>query len=416
MDKKSSEEIFHQLSYFPRQRMALFRSLPVNEQGFVLLNVSKRLQREILEKLSNEEILVLSHYLDPDKATDLLQNVKEHRRKKITKALSQDIKEKVEFLLKFSPRSAAGLMSLDYIEIEETASFEEVGEIIKKHEKRTGRLPAIFIVKDGFLLGELPAHFLGLYGAREPVRKYIKKIPTIPYNQDENDVFRVFKLHPHNKIAVLNDDESIIGVIYSDDVLRMIQRRSTRRLYDFAGVSEEEDVFDSFWIKVHHRYKWLIINLGTAFLAASVVSLFQGTIARYVILAVYMPIIAGMGGNAATQTLAVLVRGIALKEITLKSSYKALFNEVTAGFINGIINGAIVAAVAVLWNANPMLGLVVALAMIANLVVAAFFGTIIPLVMKKLGSDPATSATIFITTATDIFGFLSLLGLATLLL
>jgi len=160
----------------------------------------------------------------------------------------------------------------------------------------------------------------------------------------------------------------------------------------------------------------LIINLATAFLAASVVSLFQETISAFVLLAVYMPIVAGMGGNAGTQTLAVVVRGLALKEIELKTAKRVIINEIIAGGINGIINGILVAAVAILWNKNPMFGLVIGLAMVINLIIAGFFGAIVPLIMKQLGKDPASSATIFITTATDVFGFLSFLGLATILL
>ena len=168
--------------------------------------------------------------------------------------------------------------------------------------------------------------------------------------------------------------------------------------------------------KVKFRYKWLIINLGTAFLASFVVSLFGSTISKYVLLAVYMPIIAGMGGNAATQTMAVMVRGIALKQIDLKSPFNALKKEVLAGAINGIINGIIVALVVIIINHDLMIALILAMAMVANLIVAGFFGTLIPLVMKRLGKDPASSATIFITTATDVLGFLAFLGLAKLLL
>ena len=202
-------------------------------------------------------------------------------------------------------------------------------------------------------------------------------------------------------------------MIYSDDILRIIEKRSLNTLRDFAGVSKEEDVFDSALTKVKNRYKWLIINLGTAFLAASVVGLFQETISAFVLLAVYMPIVAGMGGNAGTQTLAVVVRGLTLKEIVGK---RVVINEMLAGAINGIINGAIVAAVAAFLHKNPMLGLIVCLAMIINLIIAGMFGAIVPLIMKRLGKDPASSATIFITTATDVLGFFAFLGLASIFL
>jgi len=234
----------------------------------------------------------------------------------------------------------------------------------------------------------------------------------VKYDEDEKAVIETFKSHPHDKIVVLDDDGSILGIIYSDDVLKLLKKASVNDLQRFAGVSEEEDVLDPPLVKVKNRYRWLIINLATAFLAASVVSLFQKTISAYVLLAVYMPIVAGMGGNAGTQTLAVMVRGLALKEIEPKRVQKVIINEMVAGGINGIINGGLVALVATLWNKSPMLGLIVAIAMIVNLVIAGFFGALIPLIMKKLGKDPASSATIFITTATDVCGFFAFLGLA----
>jgi len=192
--------------------------------------------------------------------------------------------------------------------------------------------------------------------------------------------------------------------------------REASSLYGFAGVRAEESVFDNAGRKIKHRYKWLMINLGTAFLASTIVSLFDETISKYVLLAVYMPVVAGMGGNAGTQTLAVLVRGISMNQITLKTMWRTLKNELGSGFVNGAINGAIITGIVFLKDGDWRIGLILALAMSVNLVIAGFFGTIVPLVMKRLGKDPASSATVFITTATDIFGFLTFLGLATLIL
>lgn len=396
--------------------MPIFRDIPVNKQGFVLSSLSRRIQKEIIDKLGNEELVELVDYLDPDETTDLLRNVDVKRSKKILKKLGKEIREKVEFLLKFNPKTAAGMMSLDYVEVNRDITFEQLAEIIQKHEKRTGRFPAILAVEDGFLAGELPAYVLAVAKRKERISKYITKVLSVKYNKDENEVITAFKKHPHNKIVVLDKDDSILGVIYSDDILKLIEKRSANNLRKFAGVSEEEDVLDSALVKVKNRYKWLIINLATAFLAASVVSLFQETISAFILLAVYMPIVAGMGGNAGTQTLAVVVRGLALKEVELKTAKRVIINEVLAGGINGIINGILVAVVAVLWNKSPRLGLIVGLAMIVNLVIAGFFGTVIPLIMKRLGKDPASSATVFITAATDVFGFLVFLGLATIIL
>jgi len=416
MAKKKTQSIVYEILSSPKKRISIFREIPVNDQGFILLSLPKKLQREIMNKLSDKELVELLDYLDSDETTDLLQNIGIKRSKKILKKLGRELREKVKFLLKFDPRTAAGLMSLDYIEVEKNITFEQISKIIQKHEKRTGKFPAILVVQDGFLVGELPAHTLAIGKRKEKIGKYVKKIPSIEHDKNEREIVAVFKKHPHNKIVVLDKDNSILGIIYSDDILKLIEKQSANNLRQFAGVSEEEDVLDPALTKVKNRYRWLIINLATAFLAASVVGLFQGTISKYVLLAVYMPIVAGMGGNAGTQTLAVVVRGLALKEIELKTAKRVIINEIIAGGINGIINGILVAAVAILWNKSPILGLVIGLAMIINLIIAGFFGAIIPLIMKKFGKDPASSATIFITTATDVFGFLSFLGLATIML
>lgn len=400
----------------PEANLALLRSLPANKRGFILLDLSAHVKEEIMGDLSNEEIVKLVGYLDTDQATDLLQHVTISRRNKIITKMSNHLRSSVESMLSFDPRTAAGNMSLDYIEISNDINAEEVAKMTRKHEKRTGKFPTILVVQDGLLIGELPAHSLAIARKNEKVKKYVKTMPHIQHNKHRDDIMKVFMRHAHNKIVVLDEDESIMGVLYSDDILRLINRQSAKSLNDFAGIHDEEDVLDNALTKVNFRYKWLIVNLATAFLAAAVVGLFENTIAKYVILAAYLPIVAGMGGNAATQTLAVIVRGITLKEIEFGNAKKAILNEVAAGAINGLITGLIALILALATNQTPMFGLIIALAMTFNLIIAGFFGAVTPLIMKKIGKDPATSATIFITTATDVFGFLAFLGLATILL
>lgn len=400
----------------PDDKMSIFREIPANQQGYILFHLTKAFRHEIINGLKPKEIKKLIHFLDPDEMTDLLQLIHRRKRKKIIKTLGKEIKEKVEFLLDFNPKTAAGMMSLDYIEVSKNQTFDQVSRIIHKHEKRTGKFPAILVVEDGFLLGELMGYKFALHDGKEKVGKYFHKIPHVKFNAPESEIVAKFKKHPHNKIVVIDEDDSIMGAIYSDDILQIIEEKPMSGLSEFAGINEEEDVLDSALSKVRYRYKWLIINLGTAFMAASIVSLFESTIQAFVLLAIYMPIVAGMGGNAGTQTLAVTVRGIALKEIKLSTARKVIINEVVAGGINGLINGVIVALIAVFWNQSPLLGLVLGVAMFINLMIAGFFGTVIPLLMKQLGKDPAASATIFITTATDVFGFFVFLGLASLIL
>lgn len=410
------EKVVEQITKLPKVRMTLFRDIDPAQQGFVLLKLSKRIRHNVIEDLDNKELIELLNHLDPDKATDLIQELKPHRSKKITSKLNYEVKEKVEILLSFNPKTAAGLMNLDYVVVQPSEHFADVGKDLIEHEKRTGKFPAILVIKDGKLSGELPGHELAVRSGRDKIEGYVKKIPTIKFDSDEHKVINSFIKNPHNKVAVLDEDDSVLGIIHSDDLLALIDKRTANDLYGFAGVSKEEGALDSVGTKVRRRYVWLIINLGTAFMAASVVGLFQDTISKLTLLAVYMPIVAGMGGNAATQTLAVAVRGLVMKEIDLKHGLAFAARELGAGIINGVINGAIVALVAILINKNPMLGLVLAMAMVGNLIIASVAGAIIPLIMKRLGKDPATSATIFITTFTDVGGFSIFLGLAQIML
>lgn len=312
--------------------------------------------------------------------------------------------------------TAASIMSPDFIQVDDTATVEVVSKRLRAYEKRTGRPPAILVLRQGRLVGCLPAYELGLRKPLEKIHRYVREMAVVGPNAKQREIVATFRGHPHDKVAVVDEDGSVLGIIYSDDLLRLLHEHSARALFSFAGVKDEENVHDSATSKVRHRFKWLLVNLGTAFLAAFTVSLFKETISQVVILAFYMPIVAGMGGNAGTQTLAVLVRGIALKQIELRSAVKALTNEVLAGSINGLLNGLLVGFVVYLLHHDIRLSLVLSCAMVINLTVAGFFGTLVPLIMRRLGKDPATSATIFITTATDVLGFLSFLGLATVLL
>jgi len=271
-------------------------------------------------------------------------------------------------------------------------------------------------MKEGKLSGYLSFSLIALANKSKKIKDYVKKINVIRHSSEYDKVIKLFKQNAYNKIVVLNENKAVVGIIYSEDILRLIGEQSSASLYNFAGVSEDETVFDSAPRKIKFRYKWLIINLATAFLASFVVQSFSETIAKNVLLAVYMPIVAGMGGNSGTQTLAVMVRSLSNSELSKSMILKALKNEIITGGVNGLINGFIVAVLVMLLNHDIMIALILAVAMIVNLIVSSTFGTIVPVIMKKLGKDPASSATIFITTATDVFGFVTFLGLATILL
>lgn len=398
------------------KRLETFLHLPIHERVIMLRSLTPHIRREILSHIPDQDLIDILEAMAPDDATDVLQSLTKRKRERVLGLLSEEVRNSLSTLLEFDPDTAAGLMTLDYIQVDEAETIAGVAKKFRAHEQRTGRPPVILVFKGDKLTGYLPGHELGLSEPHQPIDGNVKRIPKISHTASHKEVVHTFRSHPHGKVAVMNDAGDALGIIYSDDVLKLFQSQQGSSLYDFAGVSDEEGVSDSTRRKVKFRYKWLIINLATAFLAAFTVGQFEEVISEYVLLAVYMPIVAGMGGNAATQTLAVLVRGIALRQISLETAWKTLKSEVGAGLVNGIINGFIVALVVLAKDHDWKIALILAFAMVINLIVAAIFGTLVPLIMSKLRKDPAASATIFITTATDVLGFLAFLGLATLIL
>ena len=391
-------------------------SLSHQDRADVLFCLSKKMAAGIVTHLQPVDLSELLEHLDPDQAADVVQLLPKNRQKAAVATLKESIQKEVSFLAEFDPHTAAGLMSLDYVQVDECDSLADAAKQFKAHEQHTGRLPTMLVLRAGKLVGQLPGHALGLGSPNERVSSFVRSIETVAHDASRQEIVDVFEHDHQQKVAVLSREGNVLGIVYADSLLRYLQEKASESLYSLAGIHPEESVFDSAGTKVQFRYKWLILNLATAFFAAAVVGLFQETIGKYVLLAVYMPIVAGMGGNAGTQTLAVLVRAIALGQIDFRNAWPALRREVAAGFMNGVINGVIVAMIVYLFNHEVLIAIILGLAMIVNLIVSAAFGTLVPLLMKRLGKDPATSATIFITTATDVLGFLFFLGLATLLL
>jgi magnesium transporter len=394
-----------------------FGDLPHARQREVFFTLPESVRGSLVADMDTDGLHAFVRRLDPDEATDVLGVADEATRAEVLQRLEKNRREKVKFLLEFSPESAAGLMHLDYVTVDVSRSFGEIGSRVRRHEERTGRFPTIFVTDGDRLLGELPGQTLAIdEGEVGSLTDYVRETPAVMYDAPDTEVVEVFRSNPERTVAVLDDDESIFGVIYAADLLQVIEAEAGETLYDFTGVAEEESVLDGPLAKIRSRYKWLVINLGTAFLAAAVVGLFEDTIAAFTLLAVYMPVVAGMGGNAGTQSMAVTVRGVALGQVSLSTGGRVIGNEVIAGAANGAITGVLVAVIATVFNRSPLLGLVLGVSMVLNLVIAGFFGTLIPLVLSRVGKDPATSATIFITTATDVLGFFIFLGLAKVVL
>jgi magnesium transporter len=337
-------------------------------------------------------------------------------RNKVLDRLKGDVKEKVDYFLRFHPQATLSLINFNYLYLDCELTVKDAADIIDEHYRETARFPEVLVHDKGELLGEVPIGSLVRERNSAKLRRLIQSVRTISYQSDINSIIETLVGSDLKKVVILDHDGSILGLIYIDAARALFGNLPAESLYEFAGVDNSEKPFDSVLSKVGNRYRWLILNLATCFLAGSVVLAFQDTLDTLTILSVYIPIIAGMGGNAATQSFAIMVRGLTLGTISIKNASPAIWKEFLAGILNGVIIGVVVALVSALWNGEPLLGLVVALALIGAHTIAGVAGSFVPLLMKHLGKDPAATSTIFITTVTDVVGLFFLLGLSTIIL
>src|SRR5215471_2830672 len=339
-------------------------------------------------------------------------------------------------------------LSAAVLELIERRPGDEVGELLEYEEQTAGRImnPKVFALSEDMTAGEAITtlqgardvemvfylyvvdarrHLVGVISLRRlllvPPSTPLKRIMTtdlisVRTETDQEEVARQVASYNILAIPVVDEENKLVGVITVDDVIDVIKDEATEDIYRLAGVSVDERVFTPMPESLKKRLPWLLINLVTAFIAAWVVNLFSNTIAAWLVLATFMPIVPGMGGNAATQTLTVIVRGLALGELTWANSRKALLKEVLVGVGNGVATGAVAALVTWLLGGQPVIGLLLLVAMVLNLFVAGAAGTLIPLGLKALKFDPALGSTVFITTFTDVCGFASFLGVAALYL
>jgi magnesium transporter len=321
----------------------------------------------------------------------------------------------VENLLEYAERTAGRIMNPHVFAVREDMT---VGEAITEiQSNRDVEMVFYLYVVDErrHLVGVVSLRRLLLVAPETPLTRIMTaELISVRVDMDQEEVARQVASYNLLAIPVVDEENKLVGVITVDDVIDVIKDEATEDIYRLAGVAGDERAFTPARESLRKRLPWLGVNLVTAFLAASVVALFEGTIERITALAVFMPIVAGMGGNAATQTLTVVVRGIALGELTWSNSRKALLKEAAVGIGNGLVLGLLAAAVAWGTRGNPVLGLVLCMAMIINMFVAATAGTLVPLGLRAANVDPALASSVFITTLTDVFGFFSFLGLATL--
>jgi len=401
----------------PKERLSLIRSLTVAEQSAVFVQLSPYVQQEILKQFTNSEAVSLIDHCDPRQAENILSHMKDlKRRTKIITKVKTDAREKIEYFLRFHPKATTSLISFNYVVLPDGATIGQAADALDEHYQDTGAFPEIFIQSAGKVTGEVPLSVLVRQRNTALLKRFIIPVQTITYQAEVGEVIDVFSSSQRKKVVVLDYDESILGVIYADDALQLFGKLPTESFYNISGLDESERPFDTAWEKFTHRRKWLVLNLVTCFMAGSMIFVFKDTLDQLVILAMYIPIVAGMGGNAGSQTFAVMLRGLTLGTISFTNGWLAIKREVGAALLNGVLIGAIVAIISLLWNESAILGLVVGISMICVHVVAGFTGAFVPLFLKHIGKDPAAMSTMIITTATDVLGLLCLLGLGSWLM
>ena len=415
-----AQQDFHVVAYIidhlKRGRRKTFTLLPPELQAQVSLVLGGKSKESILPRLSDHVIARFLHFNDEDDATDLLQLLPAERRATILLKMREEKRMKIEKLLRYGSETAGGVMDFNFIVVKMDFSIKDVSAKIEQHLQQYNHAPVVLVAdEEAKIKGFIPYRKI-ISPRKSSVRDLMEPLPLITHTVDRERVLGLIMQRRSDVVCVVDEAGIALGVIHLRDLLRVAQAEATEDVYGLAGVDLEEDVLDPVVDKVRHRCNWLLVNLATAFLASFVVSLFEGTIAQMAILAAYMPIVAGMGGNAGTQALAVTIRGLAMREVPFALARRIILKEALAGMTNGVIAGAFAAGAAIAFKAPPMLGLVLGVSMIINLFVAGFFGALIPFILKRMRVDPATASSIFVTTATDVFGFLVFLGLGTMLL
>ena len=398
------------------QRRALAAALADLLDGDVLAEMNDWVREELIDALEPHQVAELAGELETDDAVAIIEDMEEEEQRAVLRALDPDDRAAIEEALSYPEESAGRLMRRDVVAVPEHFTVGDVIDFLRANENLTTDFWEVFVVD--------PAHrpvgtCLLSWILRTPRRITMADVmqreqTLIPVDMDQEEVALRFQKYDLISAAVVDQGGRLVGMITADDVVHIIQEEASEDALLLSGAGVEGDINEPIGSTVRRRLTWLIVNLGTAILAAGVVGLFQGEISRLVALAVLMPIVAGMGGNAGTQTMAVTVRALATNQLTSSNTRRMIFREVRIAAANGLTLGLLVGVGVALVFGRPDLGAVIALSMLINNLIAGLSGILIPVTLDKLDVDPAVSSAVFVTMMTDVMGFFSFLGLATL--
>jgi magnesium transporter len=399
----------------PAQREIVWDLVDPEAEGDVLVELNEEVRSDLIRDMETEDLVAVAENLELDDLADLLRDLPENVHQQVLRSMDSRDRERLNAVLAYEPDTAGGLMNTDTVSVRPDVTLETVLRYLRMRGEIPDHTDALFVVnRHDRHLGTLDLTRLLTEDPERTVGEVMNTaVPAISPETPATEVAGLFEDRDLLSAAVVGPDGRLLGRITVDDVVDIIREEASHSVMSMAGLDEEVDMFAGVVPSARRRGIWLGVNLGTAFLAAWVVGLFETTIENIVALAVLMPIVASMGGVAATQTLTLIVRGIALGQVERANARWLLGKEVAVALLNGLAWATVVAAVAFLWYRNWKIAGVIFAAMVVNLFAAALAGVLVPLTLKRLGIDPAVAGGVVVTTVTDVVGFASLLGLGT---
>ena len=402
----------------PTARVRLWQRVPTEVDGEVLLHVHDEVRGTLLEDMDHEEIVAAAAALDTTDLAEIFEDLPQQVAEDMLRSMDELQRTRLEETLSFEEDSAGRLMRTDTIAVRGDVSLETVRRFLRWKESVPDNTYQLMVVdRDGRFVGVLSLARLVSHDPEMAVADLMdREVDSIRVDMKSSDVATLFQTHDLVTAPVVDESGLLLGRIVIDDIVDVIRENSDQALMNMAGLDEQEDLFASILPSAKRRAVWLGINLVTAFLAAWVIGRFEDALDKIVALAVLMPIVASMGGIAGSQTLTLAIRGMALGQISRTNSTWLLRKEVGIAAINGVVWSLVVAVLAVAWFGNVAIGIIIAAALVINMLAAGVAGIVIPLMLKRAGIDPALSGSVVLTTVTDVVGFMAFLGLATLFL